>query len=242
MASIPTQKHDSSAKERRHVPGIVMPFLCRELFRELSPAAWKLWSCLYLHSNREHYCCVRNELLIDETGLGRNVFHRVKRELIERAWLTNCGQREKRGANVYQVTIPVPENVRALIEALWTRLGSEDWWRNAPLDHFNWTDSQLDWLVAWRTIRTLREIDPDWKPGREISPDLFARVQESMLSKLRHAAGSLGPGRGEWYLFGDGFDDANESGLPKSGIPRRGIPGLPKSGNPGSPKQVTRLT
>jgi hypothetical protein len=197
--------------ERRHVPGIVLPFLVRELFYTLTPAEWKLWCCVYLHSNREQYCCLKNSTLISETGLGRNGFHQAKRGLLAKEWLENCGQRNDRGPNVYKTSIHVPYHVRQFIDSLWQRLNQEEWWNSPHLegDKFDYTDSQIDWLVAWRAIRVLRESDPDWRMGEgEIPAELSAKAQDALLTRLRCAAQSLGPGRGMWTLWGDAFDEA----------------------------------
>lgn len=184
-----------------------MPFLVRELFHELSPIEWMVWCFVFAHRNREGYCYLLNETIAEKTGLSLNTVQTAKHGLIRKGWLTNCGQ-QKRGANLYQTTIGIPENVRTFIEALWGRLQGETWWIDAPFDHFNWTDHQLDWLVAWRVIRTLREIDPKWTTRQEIGAQLAKQAHDSILATLRRAAKGLQPGRGEWWLFGDGFDDA----------------------------------
>jgi hypothetical protein len=199
----------SKRHERRHVPGIVLPFLVRELFHALTPAEWMLWCCIYLHSNRDGFCCLKNETLISETGLGRNGFHRAKRGLVAKEWLENCGQRNDRGPNVYKASVHVPDHVRQFIDSLWDSLNLEKWWNSPHLegDRFNYTDSQIDCLVAWRVIRVLRESGPDWRMG-EITAELAAKAQDALLTRLRCAAKSLGPGRGMWHLWGDGFDEA----------------------------------
>jgi hypothetical protein len=222
--------------ERRHVPGIVMPFLVRELFSVLTPTEWKLWCCLYLHSNRDGVCCLKNETLIAEIGVGKNAFHEAKRGLIDRKWLENLGQRNKRGANIYRVLIGVPKSIQAFIDALWDRLGEEDFWNRCDSgEAFDYSDNQFEWLVESRVIRVLKATDPTWKPNMEISPALASKAQQSLLEKLRRAGSSMGHGKGMWFLWGDGLD-AQEIGFPKIGNPESNSPGFPKIGDLGLPK------
>jgi hypothetical protein len=213
-----------------------MPFLVRELFSALTPTEWKLWSCLYLHSNREGVCCLKNETLIGEIAVGKNAFHEAKRSLIDKKWLENCGQRNSRGANIYRILIGVPKSMQGFIDTLWDRLSEEDFWNRCDsAEAFDYSDNQIDWLVQWRVIRTLKDADPSWKAQMEISPALASKAHQSLLDKLRRAGSSMGRGEGLWFLWGDGFD-AQETGLPKTGNPESNSLGFPKIGNPGIPK------
>jgi hypothetical protein len=211
------EKHNGS--ERRHVPGLVLPFLVRELLSELTAAEWLVWSVLFLHSNREGLCCLKNETIIAETGIGIGAFHIAKRGLLKKRWAENCGQKEGRGPNVYRVRIPTPKPIEDFLCVLWDKLNCEKWWNEGfGSDRFDFSDSQLDWLLAWRAIRILKESDlaltgntknrKPWTPRERINPELQHAAQELLLRKLRHAGASLNQDRGLWWLFGDGFDAA----------------------------------
>lgn len=213
-----------------------MPFLVRELFSVLTPTEWKLWCCLYLHSNREGFCYLKNETQIAEIGVGKNAFHEAKRGLIDKKWLENCGQRNGRGANIYRVLIGVPKSIQSFIDTLWDRLGHEDFWNRCDsAESFDYTDNQIEWLVQSRVIRILREADSSWTPHAEISPALASKAQQSLLDKLRRAGSSMENGKGMWFLWGDGLD-AQETGFPKIGTPESNNARFPKTGNPGLPK------
>lgn len=220
---------------RRGVPGIVLPFLVRELLSGLRPAQLVVWICIYLHSNREGCCCLKNHTLVAETGIGKNAFQEAKRELIEKGWLENCGQRERRGANIYRVKIPTPEAVARITDSLWDRLNEEAWYEKLGFDEGNYayTDNQIDWLVNWRVIRAVKEIDPNWTARTAIEPAIAERAEGALLERLRRAGKLLCGDDGLWILWGDAYDKA---GLPKTGNPKDGDPGYPKTGNPGFPK------
>lgn len=202
--------------ERRHVPGIVLPFLVRELVAELTPTEWLVWSILFLHASREGFCCLKHGTLVCESAIGWNAVHRAKRGLIAKKWLENCGQRDLRGPNNYRVRIRVPEPVDEFTSVLWDRLNKEPWW-NERLgdDKHGYAEDHLDWLVAWRVIRMLKKCDAalsetgraTWKPQEPIRPALYDAGLNALLDRLRLAAKSLNQDRGEWWLFGDGFDE-----------------------------------
>jgi hypothetical protein len=205
--------------ERRHVPGIVIPFLARELIAELTPAEWKCWTILFLHSNRECFCCLKHETIVTETGIGWNAVHRAKRGLCKKEWLEICGQRERRGPNNYKIAIPNPKPVAGFIDTLWAQLEQEAWW-NTGLgdDKTSYSEDHLDWLISWRVIRELKESDArlsdgsgakPWTPHESIRPELYAETLKELVRKLRHAAHVLTPERGIWWLFGDGLDTAS---------------------------------
>lgn len=203
--------------ERRHVPGIVMPFLVRELVADLTPTEWLVWSVLFLHASRDGFCCLKHETVVGESGVGWNAVHKAKRGLIAKKWLENCGQRDLRGPNNYRVRIRVPESVDEFTGVLWDRLNEETWWNDRlGDDKHSYAEDHLDWLVAWRVIRTLKECDAalsdngrsSWKSQEPIRPELRDTALTSLLDRLRRAAKSLNPDRGMWWLWGDGFDEA----------------------------------
>lgn len=237
-------------RERRHVPGVVVPFLLRELMAALTPAEYMVWSIFFLHANRESTCCLKNATIISECGLARNTFLSAKRGLLSKAWLESWGQRDGRGAGVYKVLIPASQSVRKFTGDLWDKLNTEKWWDDRLIrEEFAYTDNQFDWLVSWRVIRALKDSDARvesdlawvaWNAQNDIGPELGKRAEQALVAILRHAASSLGDDRGMWYLWGDGFDAAKKSlegyqKLAPLGIPRIGTPGPPETGIPGVP-------
>lgn len=203
--------------ERRHVPGTVLPFLVRELLSGLTATEWLVWSILFLHANREGFCCLKHETVANECGIGWNAVHKAKRGLVAKGWLENCGQRDLRGPNNYRVRIGVPKPVDEFIGVLWDRLNEEGWWNERlGSDKHKYADDHLDWLVAWRVIRTIKECDAvlsekgraSWKPQETICPELRDATVRALLDRLSRAAKFLNQDRGEWWLFGDGFDEA----------------------------------
>ena len=202
--------------ERRHVPGTVLPFLVRELVAGLTATEWLVWSILFLHANRDGFCCLKHETVASECGIGWNAVHKAKRGLIAKGWLENCGQRDLRGPNNYRVRIHVPTSVAEFTGVLWDRLNEESWWNKGLGDDTHaYAEDHIEWLVAWRVIRTLKECDAAlretgqaaWKPQEAILPALRDAALTTLLDCLRLAAKSLNLDRGEWWLFGDGFDE-----------------------------------
>jgi hypothetical protein len=205
--------------ERRHVPGIVLPFLVRELMQTLTPAEFMAWSAFYLHANRENVCCLKNETVIRECGFTKNTFHRSKSGLVKKCWLVPLGQRGGRGPGVYKTAIPLPRSVETFLNALWDVISKESWWDDRlGEDKFDYTDTQLDWLVWWRVIRALKDSDAAaragavdaaaWNPNDDIPPDLSRQAQQALLTILRRAGSLLSKDQGLWFLWGDGFDAA----------------------------------
>jgi hypothetical protein len=208
--------------ERKHVPGVVMPFLVRELLFDLTSAEWKVWTILFTHANRELVCCLKNSTIISESGLGKNSFHTAKRELVRKKWAKNCGQRDGRGANVYKVFVPTPKPVEDFTAVLWEKLNQETWWeKNLGADSVDYSEDHLDWLIAWRVIRALRDADSKlmaanksskvWRPNARIYPELQTEAEAALLTTLRRSGTSLNPERGIWWLFGDGYDEARDT-------------------------------
>ena len=208
--------------ERKHVPGIVLPFLVRELLFDLTSAEWKIWTILFSHTNRELICCLKNATVISEASIGVNSFHAAKRGLLHKRWAKNCGQKSGRGPNVYKVLIPIPKPVEEFTSALWGKLNEESWWdKNVGSDGFDYSDDHFDWLVSWRIIRALRDADSElrsadkkakaWRPDHRISPELKMKAEANLLASLRRAGALLNPERGNWWLFGDGYDEARDT-------------------------------
>ena len=212
-------EHRNSRAEthgRRHVPGTVLPFLVRELVAGLTTTEWLVWSILFLHANRGGFCCLKHETVASECGIGWNAVHKAKRGLIAKGWLENCGQRDRRGPNNYHVRIHIPKPVNEFIGVFWDRLNEESWWKEQLGDDTHaYAEDHIEWLVAWRVIRTLKECDAAlretgqaaWKPQEAILPALRDAALTALLDRLRLAAKSLNLDRGEWWLFGDGFDE-----------------------------------
>lgn len=193
------------AKERKHVPGKVMPFLARELFATLSPGAWKVWTVMFLHANRENYSFLANNTLRRESGLARNTVRRAKRELVKKKWVDNCGQRGGWQSNLYKVSIPMPKPVEKFIGALWIKLNKESWWEVVGEDKHNYAEDHLDWLTGWRVVCVLKR--SGWR-GKTIGHKVWTAAEGELLRILRSAAKDLDQGRGLWWLWGRGFDEA----------------------------------
>jgi hypothetical protein len=206
-------------KERKHVPGVVIPFLIRELISGLRPTEWVVWTICFLHANREMFCCLKHETIVAESGVGWNGVHKAKRGLIAKKWLENCGQRDLRGPNTYRVYIPIPKPVHEFIDTLWELLNRERWW-NEQIgdDKHDYAEDHIDWLIAWRVIRTLKECDAaltengrsSWKPQLAICPEFQETALKTLLDRLRKSAKSLNPDRGMWWLWGDGFEETKQ--------------------------------
>lgn len=207
-----------SGGERKHVPGVILPYLAREFACLLSDGEWKLWSVLYLHSNREGYTFLANNTLCREAGCGLKAAQGRKRGLMRKGWLENCGQRKGWMSNTYKVGIPTPKAVHAFLDYLWEQLNKEPWWSNLGRDGHNYAEDHLDWLIAWRAACVLKT--HGWKAKeKSISEKLQAVAAEELLSILRLAGVELGENRGLWWLLGDGFDEAVKKKTPESRRP-----------------------
>src|SRR5579871_2090961 len=180
-------------KERKHVPGIVVPFLVRELISDLTPAEWTVWSICFLHANRELTCYLTNDTLCSESGIGWNTVHRAKKNLKQKGWLKICGQRDGRGPNVYKMIVPIPNGIEKFIGSLWDSLNLEPWWNNLGAEKFDYREEHLDWLIAWRVIRCLKEASsilnerPPWTAQAPISQPLHEAAIKNLLARLRKA-------------------------------------------------------
>jgi hypothetical protein len=203
----PEAKH-----ERKHVAGLVLPFLARELLFLLSSAEWMLWTILFLHSDRQGRCFLLNATLAMESGLSIGTVQEAKRGLVNKGWLMRCGQKGGRGSNVYEIAIPVPKQLDLFIAALWERMNQESWW-GVYRDRVSCSLQHLDWMVTWRVIRTIRKCEADmpicstkWMPNIKLRPELHAAAMEAMTGRLCVAGSKLRAGRGLWWRFGEGFD------------------------------------
>lgn len=207
----PSERHPkraiASSRERKHVPGLVLPFLTRELLYLLKPAEWMVWTLMFLHSNREGYCRLLNETICELSGMALSTVQRAKSGLIQKGWIVHCGQKN-RGSNQYSVVLLLPDSIQAFIAALWDELTAEAWWKSLGNDSHDYTDAHLDWLLAWRVIRAIRETEngKDWRPHEAIPGCVQREAMVALLSRLRTASALLTPEHGVWWLFGDGLD------------------------------------
>lgn len=200
-------------KERKHVPGKVLPFLVRELLHEIKGGALTIWIVMFLHSNREGYCFLANKTLSRESGIGLKALQRQKKKLKKAGWITNCGQRSGWQSNTYKVSIPIPKTVASVIDSIELKILAEDWYEDVRFDEHDYAEDHLDWLVAWRVMVILKK--NGWKGGAgKISAETRRLSEFEAMSIIRLAArglipGSLNdPGPGLWWLWGDGFDAA----------------------------------
>jgi helix-turn-helix protein len=199
-------------RERKHVAGLVLPFLARDLLYLLTSAEWMLWTVIFLHSDRKGRCFLLNSTLAGETGLSIGTVQQAKRGLVSKGWLMRCGQKAGRGSNIYEIAIQIPKQLDDFIDALWERMNKESWW-GVYSDRVSHSLQHLDWMVAWRTIRTIRECEASmgacgakWIPSMKSKPVLYTAAMEAMTERLSMAGCKLRAGRSLWWLFGDGFE------------------------------------
>jgi len=195
-------------RERKHVPGLVVPFLYRELECTLKSGPARVWMNLYLHTNRHGSCFMLNRTLRRKTGLSLHAIQDAKNNLIAQGWLETDGREGGRDANVYYPKIRLPPLLEKFYSDFTDKMMAETWWEREGIDGHDYTDNHLDWLIQWRVLRVLFDSDESktWSPKKPIPEELGTKAMNALLDKLRVAAKGLNEERGIWWLFGDALD------------------------------------
>ena len=205
-ASTPLRARPDRSEQRR-TPGIVMPFLVRELVCTLSGNQFLVWTVMFLLKRRNNLCRVKNETLELKCGISKVTLDEAKRVLIKKGWLKNLGQYMK-GANRYEVTIPIPREVKAFIHVLHDVLEKEPWYDEvfARKERAEYPEEDLDITIALRSVRALLSASEGaWQPGQKIPKTIAEAALKQMLETLRGAATAFVEGDSIFELWGDAY-------------------------------------
>jgi hypothetical protein len=87
----------SSNTKKKPIDAKLIPFSLRERLHEFTGNEFKLWMCLYLHSDREGEAYPSNKTLMQETGLTRNTLAEAKKGLRAKGWMTSTQRYRENG-------------------------------------------------------------------------------------------------------------------------------------------------